>query len=107
MLPPLLQHFTAACQFAVLRLRRLRVAVEPRNPRPVTDALVNLTRSKAVLIAENALLRQQLLILRRSIPRRKRRRIALAHDRVEDNTEVPDALFADATISQSVFYSVV
>lgn len=49
--------------------RRVVVASKPAGPSLVVDTLSDLPRSKPQLIAENALLRQQLLILRRSVKR--------------------------------------
>ena len=42
---------------------------KPLTTGPVTSALADTTRSRVDLIAENALLRQQLIILRRQIKR--------------------------------------
>ena len=42
---------------------------KPVTPRLVTDILSDTTRSRADLIAENALLRQQLIVLRRQVKR--------------------------------------
>ncbi len=49
--------------------RRLAAATTPAVPLPVVGTLADLVRSKPALVAENALLRQQLLILRRSVKR--------------------------------------
>src|SRR5215472_8084537 len=49
--------------------RRLEAATRPSPARLVVDTLADLPRSKGELIAENALLRQQLLVLRRSVQR--------------------------------------
>jgi len=49
--------------------RRLLAATKPAAPVLIVGTLADLTRSKPVLVAENALLRQQLLILRRSVKR--------------------------------------
>jgi transposase InsO family protein len=49
--------------------RRLVTATRPSSARLVVDTLADLPRSKGELIAENALLRQQLLVLRRSVTR--------------------------------------
>ncbi len=48
---------------------RLVAATVPSSARLVVDTLADLPRSKSDLIAENALLRQQLLVLRRSVKR--------------------------------------
>ncbi len=50
-------------------LRRLVTTTKPAAPTLVAGALTDLVRDKPELIAENALLRQQLLILRRSVKR--------------------------------------
>ena len=42
-----------------------RRLTEPARPNLVTGALADLSRHRAELLAENALLRQQLLVLRR------------------------------------------
>jgi hypothetical protein len=47
----------------------LQQATKPNTTRVVTGAAVDVLRSKAELIAENALLRQQLVVLRRSVKR--------------------------------------
>src|SRR6266849_2595675 len=44
----------------------LRRLTEPARPNLVTGTLADLPRSRAELLAENALLRQQLLVLRRN-----------------------------------------
>jgi transposase InsO family protein len=49
--------------------RGLATATRPSPARVVVDTLADLARSKGDLIAENALLRQQLLVLRRSVKR--------------------------------------
>ena len=49
--------------------RRLVAATAPSSARLVVGTLADLPRSKGALIAENALLRQQLLVLRRSVKR--------------------------------------
>jgi putative transposase len=49
--------------------RRLLAATKPAAPGVVAGTLADLARSKPALVAENALLRQQLLILRRSVKR--------------------------------------
>jgi len=48
---------------------RLIAATKPAAPVVLAGTLADLTRSKPALVAENALLRQQLLILRRSVKR--------------------------------------
>ena len=49
--------------------RRLAAVTKPDASAPLTGALADLVRSKPELVAENALLRQQLLVLRRSVQR--------------------------------------
>ena len=49
--------------------RRLAAATKPAAPPLVVGTLADLARSRPALVAENALLRQQLLILRRSVKR--------------------------------------
>ncbi len=49
--------------------RRLAAATMPAAPTPVVGTLADLVRSKPALITENALLRQQIIILRRSVTR--------------------------------------
>jgi putative transposase len=48
---------------------RVLAATKPSTAAPLAGVLADLLRSKPELLAENALLRQQLLILRRSIKR--------------------------------------
>ena len=47
----------------------LATATRPAEPAVVAGTLADLTRSRPALVAENAFLRQQLLVLRRSIKR--------------------------------------
>jgi transposase InsO family protein len=49
--------------------QRLRTATQPGGPVIAAGALADLVRSRPALVAENAFLRQQLLILRRSVRR--------------------------------------
>ncbi len=49
--------------------RRLAAATTPAASPLVGGALADLVRSKSALIAENALLRQQIIIVRRSVTR--------------------------------------
>ena len=49
--------------------RRLLAATTPSSTRLVVDTLADLPRSKSQLIAENALLRQQLIVLQRGVKR--------------------------------------
>jgi hypothetical protein len=67
MLARLLRRVTGTGH-AALR-RRLLAATRPAALRLVTGALADLTRSKPELVAENALLRQQLLVLKRGVQR--------------------------------------
>ncbi|HET8630690.1 MAG TPA: hypothetical protein VFL91_25005 [Thermomicrobiales bacterium] len=66
----LLHHITRAGHRAFHTLRRrLLAATRPAAPAVLAGALADLARSKGELIAENALLRQQLVVLRRSVKR--------------------------------------
>ena len=47
----------------------LRHWTQPRNDAPVLNAALDLTRSKTELVLENAILRQQLLVLNRHTKR--------------------------------------
>jgi putative transposase len=49
--------------------RRFSAATKPATAAVLVGALADLTRSKSALVAENALLRQQLVVLRRSVKR--------------------------------------
>ncbi|MDP9373565.1 MAG: hypothetical protein M3Q65_14160 [Chloroflexota bacterium] len=49
--------------------QRLRAFLKPATGTPVGGALGDLGRTKAELVAENALLRQQLVVLRRQVKR--------------------------------------
>jgi putative transposase len=49
--------------------RRLLAATRPAAAPPLTGAVADLARTKPEFLAENALLRQQLLILRRQVKR--------------------------------------
>jgi putative transposase len=66
----IVQCLTAACRRVRQPLRRsLLVATTPAAAPPLAETLVDLVRSKPELIAENALLRQQVIILRRGVKR--------------------------------------
>src|ERR687894_158521 len=66
----LLHRLWAASRAAAQALhRRLAAATRPAAAPLVTGALADLARTKPDLLAENALLRQQLLILRRQMGR--------------------------------------
>ena len=70
MLARLLHRVTGTGHAALQALRRrLLAATRPAAPMLVTGALADLTRSKPELVAENALLRQQLVVLKRSVKR--------------------------------------
>jgi putative transposase len=70
MLARLLCRVTCTARAALQALRRrLLAATKPAAPTPAAGALADLVRSKPELVAENALLRQQLLVLRRSVQR--------------------------------------
>lgn len=49
--------------------QRLMAATTPADPTVMTGVLSDLVRSRPALLAENAFLRQQLLILQRSVKR--------------------------------------
>ena len=66
LLPPLLGAARTAAQALP---DRLFAATRPTTAPLITGTLADLARSKPALIAENALLRQQLIILRRSVVR--------------------------------------
>src|SRR5919199_86808 len=66
----LLHRLLTAGQAAALALRRrLVAATRPAAAPLLTGALADLARTKPELLAENAILRQQLLILRRQVKR--------------------------------------
>jgi putative transposase len=66
----LLRRIVSSGRVALQALNRCLVAVtRPAAPTLIAGALADLTRSKPQLVAENALLRQQLLVLRRSVTR--------------------------------------
>jgi hypothetical protein len=66
----LLRRGIAVSRTVGQRLRaRLRTITKPATGNLCTGTLADLVRSKPALIAENALLRQQLIILRRSVKR--------------------------------------
>ena len=70
MLAHVLHRIARVAQHLAQQLeRRLLAATKPAAPVVVAGTLADLTRSKPALVAENALLRQQLLILRRSVKR--------------------------------------
>ncbi len=70
MLVRLLRRLASNGRAALSVLRRqLVAATKPAAPMLIGGALADLSRSKPALVAENALLRQQLLVLRRSVRR--------------------------------------
>jgi len=70
MLTRLFRQCAQLGQALVRALRqRLATATKPAEPTVAVGALTDLVRGRPALIAENALLRQQLLILRRSVTR--------------------------------------
>ena len=70
MLARLLHRLTRTGRTALQALRRrLLAATTPSTAALIEGTLADLVRSKPELVAENALLRQQLLILRRSVQR--------------------------------------
>ena len=66
---PLRRLLSVARGAAQVLHRRLLTATRPVTAPLITGTLADLVRSKPELIAENALLRQQLIILRRSVAR--------------------------------------
>jgi putative transposase len=62
-----LHRYARACLRAARQ--RLMVCLKPATSTPVGGAFGDLARTKAELVAENALLRQQLLVLRRQVKR--------------------------------------
>jgi hypothetical protein len=76
----LLRRCLAVSRTAVQRLRqRLRMITKPATERLCAGTLADLVRSKPALIAENALLRQQLIILRRSVKRPHCKEVMATH----------------------------
>ena len=70
MLARLLRHVIRTGRRALATVgRRLAAATKPVAPALIVGALADLHRSKPQLIAENALLRQQLVVLKRSVKR--------------------------------------
>ena len=70
MLTRLLRQCAHAARSFVRTLRlRIAAATRPVAPALVVGTLADLARSRPAPVAENALLRQQLLILRRSVKR--------------------------------------
>jgi transposase InsO family protein len=66
---PLQRLLAIGRQIAQAIHRRLATATRPAAATLIAGALADATRSRTALIAENALLRQQLIILRRSVKR--------------------------------------
>jgi hypothetical protein len=65
-------HLTRLAKNLLSRLssaadRLFRRITQPARPNMVTDTLADLPRSRAELLAENALLRQQLIVLHRRV----------------------------------------
>ncbi len=70
MLAHLLRRVRDVGRAALSGLRRRVLAItRPAAAGPLVGAVADLRRSKPELVAENALLRQQLLVLRRSVKR--------------------------------------
>jgi hypothetical protein len=70
MLAQLLRRVTRGGRAALQSLaHRLAAVTKPKAPAPLTGALADLVHSKPELVAENAMLRQQHLLLRRSVKR--------------------------------------
>jgi putative transposase len=63
------RQMAAACMPAHALRGRIRAFTRPATAPLITGTLADLVRSKPALIAENALLRQQLIIVRRSVTR--------------------------------------
>jgi putative transposase len=89
MLARLLRRVRDTGRAALVGLRRrLLAATKPTMAAPIAGTLADLIRSRPELIAENALLRQQLLVLRRSVNRPRctatdRRLLVLLASRVQ------------------------
>ena len=66
---PLCRLLTAGRAVAEVLRRRLAAATRPVAAPLLVGTLADLARTKPALVAENALLRQQLLILRRQVKR--------------------------------------
>jgi putative transposase len=71
-----LKTFVAACKTRVTKIldwleQRLQYWTQPIQPSLILDALSDLRRGKSELVLENALLRQQLIVLKRSVKRPK------------------------------------
>ncbi len=70
MLARLLRRVTRTARAALQALhRRLLAVTKPAAPTVIAGALADLARSTPELVAENALLRQQLVVLKRSVKR--------------------------------------
>ena len=70
MLARLLHRVTRTAHTVLQALRRCLLAtMQPAAPVVLAGALADLARSTPVLVAENALLRQQLIVLKRSVKR--------------------------------------
>jgi putative transposase len=68
-LPSLIRQILGSlCQMLLQPLRRW---TKPDNHAPIPNAVLDLTRSKSELILENALLRQQVIVLQRQTKRPK------------------------------------
>jgi hypothetical protein len=66
----LVHQIKQAIQSGVVALRKgIAASTKPRNTSLVRGSLQDLVRTKPQLIAENALLRQQLIVLNRSVKR--------------------------------------
>jgi len=72
MLPTLLKRLTGAPHRQMQTVRsRILLSTKPAARGQVLGTLADLVRTKRELVAENALLRQQLIVLRRSVKRPK------------------------------------
>src|SRR5437870_1638456 len=89
MLVRLLRDVTRSAHAALQAFRRRRLAATtPAAPRLVTGTLADLLRNKRELVGENALLRQQLVVLNRSV---KRPRCTCASRKVHPPPSAPMA----------------
>ena len=66
---PLRRLFAAGRAAAQALRRRLRAATRPAAASPLTSTVAALARTRPELLAENAFLRQQLIVLRRQVRR--------------------------------------
>ena len=68
----MLSTFLKACKNFVNRIKdNIKKITKPATASPAAGAVSDLLRSKSDLIVENAMLRQQLIVLKRSVKRPK------------------------------------